>query len=203
MIKKRRVGIYGGTFNPPHNGHVGAAEAFCRDALLDELIIMPDFLPPHKEIANSISPIDRLKMCDLAFSHIDKAHVSDMEIKRGGRSYTYITLEQLTCPDSDLYFLCGTDMLLTLSEWVRPERIFELATICYVRREMDKATSVLIDKKIAEYENKYSARIIKIAPDEVKVVSSSDLRESLKNNLDIGALPISVLKYIKEKGLYK
>ena len=203
MIAKKRVGIYGGTFNPPHNGHVGAAEAFCRDALLDELIIMPDFLPPHKEIANTISPSDRLRMCDLAFSHIEKAYVSDMEIKRGGRSYTYITLEELERPDAELYFLCGTDMLLTLSEWVRPERIFELATICYVRRENDEATSALIAQRVEEYEEKYSARIIKIVPDEVKVVSSSELRESLKKGFDIGALPISVLEYIKEKGLYK
>jgi nicotinic acid mononucleotide adenylyltransferase len=94
-------------------------------------------------------------------------------------------------------------MLLTLSEWVRPERIFELATICYVRRENDEATSALIAQRVAEYEEKYSARIIKIVPDEVKVVSSSELRESLKNGFDIGALPISVLEYIKEKGLYK
>ena len=124
MTEKRRVGIYGGTFNPPHNGHVGAAEAFCRGALLDELIIMPDFLPPHKEIDKAVSADERLKMCELAFSHIEKARVSDMEIRRGGRSYTSVTLEELSSPDVDLYFLCGTDMILTigLSPFLRFQR---------------------------------------------------------------------------------
>ena len=202
MTKKRRVGIYGGTFNPPHNGHVGSAEAFSKEAALDELIIMPDFLPPHKEIAAAVAAEDRLKMCQLAFSHIEKARVSDMEIKRGGRSYTAITLEEVSAPDIDLYFLCGTDMLLTLSEWYRPERIFELATICYVRRENDEEITRKIDEKVKDYQERYHARIIKIQPSEVKVISSSELRQSLLSGINSDLIPSSVMNYIKEKELY-
>ena len=203
MIKKKRVGVYGGTFNPPHLGHVGAAEAFCRDALLDELIIMPDFLPPHKELSSAVSADDRLRMCELAFSHIEKACVSDMEIKRGGRSYTSDTLEALAEPDRELYFLCGTDMLLTLSEWYRPERIFELATICYVRRETDVETSLLIDQKIDYYKRKFAAKIIKIEPIEVREVSSSEIRDAVRGESSVNCIPENVLSYIKEKGFYR
>lgn len=203
MTKKRRVGIYGGTFNPPHLGHVGAADAFCHSVPLDELIIMPDFLPPHKELSSAVSADDRLRMCELAFSHIEKANVSDLEIRRGGRSYTSDTLEALAAPDRELYFLCGTDMLLTLSEWYRPERIFELATICYVRRETDLETSLLIDERIDNYKRKFDAKIIKIEPIEVREVSSSEVREALKDDSEVDCIPEKVLKYIREKGFYR
>ena len=203
MIRKKRVGIYGGTFNPPHMGHVGAAEAFCRDAELDELIIMPDFLPPHKEIISAVSADERLRMCELAFSHIEKARVSDLEIKRGGRSYTSDTLEILASDDTELCFLCGTDMFLTLSEWYRPEKIFELATICYVRREKDEEISRTIEEKIQNYEKRYNARIIKLELNEVRIVSSSELRSALMNGKCIDYLPKAVLDYIREKRLYQ
>ena len=203
MTGKKRVGIYGGTFNPPHMGHVGAAEAFCRDAELDELIIMPDFLPPHKEIISAVSADERLCMCELAFAHIEKARVSDLEIKRGGRSYTSDTLEMLASDDIELYFLCGTDMLLTLSEWYRPEKIFELATICYVRRENDEEISRSIEEKIQNYEKRYNARIMKVELTEVHIVSSSELRLALMNGKSIVYLPKAVLDYIREKGLYQ
>ena len=85
MIKKRRIGIYGGTFNPPHTGHVGAALAFLKAVELDELLIMPAFLPPHKDYVDVVSTEDRLKMAALAFAEIEKATVSDLEIKRGGK----------------------------------------------------------------------------------------------------------------------
>ena len=202
-MEKRRVGLYGGTFNPPHVGHVGAAEAFCREISLDKLIIMPDYLPPHKDIKGDVSASDRLNMARLAFGHIDNAVISDMEIKREGRSYTSVTLEELSSPSEEIYFLCGTDMLLTLSEWYRPEVIFRLATICFVRRENDRDTTLLIEGKIKEYERKYSARIIHI-PTDVKVVSSSELRSALENGERLEELlPYRVLDYINEKRLYK
>ena len=97
-------------------------------------MIIPDCLPPHKEYSGSVTEEQRLEMCKLAFGHIENVTISDMEIKRGGRSYTSVTLEELTSPDRELYFLCGTDMFLTLESWYRPEVIFDLATICYIRR---------------------------------------------------------------------
>ena len=202
-MKKRKIGIYGGTFSPPHAGHVAAAESFVAAIDLDKLIIMPDFLPPHKEFDGNVSALDRLKMCELAFSHIDKVEISDMEIKRGGKSYTAVTLEALSAPDVELYFLCGTDMFLTLGEWYAPEKIFESATICYIRRENDRANNLRIEKTLQEYKNKFSPKILNI-PGQIIEVSSSELRNAVKNSGEVTRLlPRRVYEYIMEKGFYR
>ena len=164
---------------------------------------MPDFLPPHKEFDGKVSAQDRLKMCELAFSHIENVEVSDIEIKRGGRSYTAVTLEELYSEDTELYFLCGTDMFLTLGDWYHPERIFACATICFIRRESDPNNDLRIDALIKEYKCKYSARIINI-PAEIVEVSSSEVRDAVKNSGNIAKLlPDRVYEYIVEKGFYK
>ena len=202
-MKKQKIGIYGGTFSPPHVGHVSAAESFSEAIELDKLIIMPDFLPPHKHFDGEVTPEDRLNMCSLAFSHIKNAEVSDLEIKRGGKSYTAVTLEELSSADTELYFLCGTDMFLTLDKWYAPERIFKSAVICFIRREKDPENDLIIDKLIKEYESKFSAKIIEI-PGKVIEISSSDVREALNGSEDEKEfLPDGVYSYIVEKGLYK
>ena len=198
----RKVGIFGGTFNPPHLGHVSSAEAFVKYVDLDELIIMPDYLPPHKVADALVSADDRMQMCNLAFSHIDKVKISDLEISRGGKSYTAVTLTELSSPDTRLYFLCGTDMFLTLDRWYDFKTIFNLAVICYVRRESDEKTGIEIEKKREEYKEKYNASIIEI-PSEVVPVSSSELRGEILSGRDNQLLPLSVCDYIEAKGLYK
>ena len=199
----KKIGIYGGTFSPPHLGHIGAAESFVRAVELDELLIMPDFLPPHKSFDGEVTELDRLEMCRLAFGHVRNAKISDLEIRRGGRSYTSVTLEELSSPDAELYFLCGTDMILTLGEWYRPDVIFKLATICYVRRENIKENDALISERVKEYEEKYGARIISV-PTGVREVSSSELRAALKRGGAVSdMLSPAVFGYIKEKGLYR
>lgn len=201
---KRRVGIFGGTFNPPHVGHVAAAESFSSAIKPDELIIIPDFLPPHKEYSGDVSAEDRLEMCRMAFGHIEKCYVSDLEIRRGGRSYTSVTLEELSTPEKELYFLCGTDMFLTLDRWYRPEKIFSRATICYIRRENDSSNDKELIRKSREYEEKYGAKIIPI-PAPVIEVSSSELREALHSDISKARelLPDKIYGYIIEKGLYR
>ena len=200
---KKKVGIFGGTFSPPHRGHISAAEGFITTLLLDELIIMPDFLPPHKIFDGEASTDDRMKMCRLAFGHLPKVRISDFEIKRGGKSYTAITLEKLASEDKELYFLCGTDMFLTLSSWYKPEIIFKNAIICYVRRETDESNSLLIEKATEEYAEKYGARIMQIVSS-VKVISSSEIRNAIKSEDNLEQyLTSDVAEYILEKGLYK
>ena len=202
-MEKRKIGIYGGTFNPPHIGHVSAAESFSAAVAFDKLIIMPDFLPPHKRFESSVSAEDRLNMCRLAFSHIKNAEISDLEIKRGGKSYTAVTLEELSSPDTELYFLCGTDMFLTLGEWYAPERIFKSATICYIRRENDIEIAKRIKELFEHYKKKYSAKILEITGQIVEI-SSSDVRAALENREQKSVfLPESVSEYIAQKGLYK
>ena len=197
---KRRVGIFGGTFNPPHVGHVAAAKAFLEQAHLDELIIMPAFIPPHKEFDSVVSCEQRLEMCKIAFSDIPGTNVSDLEIVRQGKSYTYITLQELTSEEVELYFLCGTDMILTMDNWRNPEIIFSLANICYIRREKDEDTTALIDKKCREYSIKYNATVIPIDADVIEI-SSSEIR----TNLDKASKYLSqnVIDYIELAGLYR
>lgn len=202
MSGKIRVGIYGGTFNPPHVGHVRAAEAFAEAIKPEKLLIIPDFLPPHKELAGTVTPAQRLRMCELAFGHITGAQISDMEIKRGGRSYTAHTLEELSAEDTDLYFLCGTDMILTMDTWYMPEKIFSLATICYIRRESDEMTTGALADKTALYKEKYGAKIIPL-DSSVTEISSGDIRKMLKTGDADGLVPAGVLEYISEEGLYR
>ncbi len=202
MAEKKRIGIYGGTFNPPHLGHVKAAEAFRASVELDTLIIIPDYLPPHKQYISSVSAADRFEMCVLAFSHINGVEFSDIEIKRGGKSYTVNTLRELSNENSELFFLCGEDMFLTLDKWYQFEEIFRRATICYVKRIDDESKDWKLNSFEQMYRDKYGAKIIAIESDVVEV-SSSEIREAILSDKDQGILlPESVLSYIKERGLY-
>ena len=194
-----RLGIYGGTFSPPHIGHVEAAEAFYRELKLDKLLIIPTFIPPHKVSKDDAGAEDRLNMCKLAFSHIPNTEVSDIEIKRGGKSYTYLTLEELSREGVELYFLCGTDMILTFDQWKRYEYIFTLASICYARRENYRENDLKIEEKIRQYE-KLGAKIIKVDHN-VTEISSSDIRASLSDG-KAAFLNKSVIEYINLFGLY-
>lgn len=197
-----RIGIYGGTFNPPHIGHIHAAASFISAVDLDKLLIVPTYIPPHKSTDDFASAEDRLSMCQLAFSDLPNAVVSDMEIKRKGKSYTYLTLEELSGKDIDLYFLCGTDMFLTLETWMNFKRVFELATICYILRENDASLSKLLDDKAEEYHRLYHASTIKI--DSIAInISSTEIRESIqKNPNESPMLDKKTLSYIIDRGLY-
>ncbi len=199
----KRLGIYGGTFSPPHLGHVRAARAFLETAGLDELIIMPTFLPPHKEIDGEADADERYRMCELAFSELPNTSVSDFEIKKGGKSYTYLTLSEFSDGETELYFLVGTDMFLTLDSWRCPETIFRLATIALVRREDDGATAAMIEEKAEEYIRLFGARLLFI--DTVATeISSSELREAIKSGSDTEKyLSPAVASYIKSNLIYK
>jgi nicotinate-nucleotide adenylyltransferase len=133
-MSAKRIGIYGGTFSPPHLGHRRAVEAFALAEQLDEIYVIPTFTPPHKQLQGDATPQQRMEMCRLAFAGLPVA-VSDLEIRRGGKSYTVLTLEELKAPDNTLVLLCGTDMFLTIDSWYQAARIFELAEIVYVQRE--------------------------------------------------------------------
>ena len=196
----RRVGIYGGTFNPPHVGHIEAAKAFITQANLDTLIIMPAFIPPHKKTDNLVNCDDRLEMCRLAFGNIPNTEISDLEISRGGKSYTYLTLQELASDDIELYFLCGTDMILTMDTWKNPEIIFTLAKICYIRRESDNAISELLIEKCGDYFQKYGADIIQINTEAIEI-SSSEIRA--EDGIWDRYLTANVIDYIRNQGLYK
>lgn len=198
-----RVGIYGGTFAPIHNGHVLAAKAFMEQMKLDYLLIMPTNIPPHKQISRSDDPIYRLRMCELAFEDTDGIVISDTEIKRGGTSYTYDTLTELTRPNTRLFFMCGTDMVLTFDKWYRFEDILKLCYPVYVRRENDPIITKKIVDKITEYYDKYGVMFRRIVTEPIEL-SSTEIRKKVARGEDISALvPEKVADFIYENSLYR
>ena len=197
-----RIGIYGGTFAPIHIGHVAAAKAFMEQMKLDYLFVIPAAIPPHKQIDDGDDPIHRLRMCELAFDGVDGVVISDIEIKRGGKSYTYDTLKALSRPDARLFLLCGTDMVLTFDKWYRFEDIFKLCYPTYVRREKDPLLDSMIVAKIGEYYQKYGVMFRKILVDPIEI-SSTEIRNAVKENKDVSGMILpEVEKYIKEHRLY-
>ena len=198
-----RVGIYGGTFAPIHNGHVASAKAFMEQMKLDYLFIIPTGTPPHKQMDHSDDPLFRLKMCELAFEGEEGIIVSDMEIRRHGLSYTVDTLEALADDDRRLFLLCGTDMILTLDSWHNPERIFELCYPVYIRREDDRELDDALVEKITSYRNRFGKNVVRLKAPAIEI-SSSMVRRQISEGKDISEyVPRAVEDYIKEKGLYK
>lgn len=196
----KRLGIYGGSFSPPHMGHLHAARQFITEAQLDELIIMPAGRPPHKALDGGADSLDRLYMCRLLFEKEQNMVVSDYEIQKQGASFTVLTLEHFSSPDTELFFLCGSDMFLSLDTWRNPERIFALATIfCCSREEDDMAE---LEAKKAFFEENFKAKIL-LSNSRPLPVSSSELRRRLILGEDTEELLANEIReYILEKGLY-
>lgn len=196
-----RLGIYGGTFAPIHNAHVRAAEAFLQTYALDKLMVIPAGIPPHKRISAEDDPQQRLTMCRLAFEGEPKIEVSDMELKRKGKSYTVDTLRSLTAADRPLFLLCGTDMILTFDQWYCFEEIFRLCTVVFARREREDDHAA-IESRLQIYREKFHARVEELALPAWEI-SSTEVRRRVCAGEDISALvPENVAKYIKEHRLY-
>ena len=198
----KQIGIYGGTFSPPHLGHTRAARIFLEDGGIDALMVIPPYVTPLKERVEQTSPDDRLAMCRKAFAFSEKITVSDMEIRREGKSYTSETLLELSSSDTRLSFLCGTDMFLTMGSWHAPETIFRLATVVCMRRESDTENTRLLSEKAEEYRLRFGAEV-KFLNAPPLSISSSEIRARLKIGADCSDyLDESVLQYIRQRGLY-
>ncbi len=198
-----RVGIYGGTFAPIHNGHINAAKLFMEQMRLDYLFVIPAAIPPHKQVDTSDDPMHRLNMCALAFGDMDGVVVSDMEIKRGGKSYTVDTLRELSAKGRRLLLLCGTDMVLSFDTWYQYKEILELCYPVYIRRESDKLLDSMIVNKLTKYYEESGKMFRKIVGEPMEI-SSTAIREKVKRGEDISSLvPRSVAEYIHLYGLYR
>ena len=198
-----RVGIYGGTFSPVHNGHVAAARAFMEQMWLDILYVIPTGVTPHKDMKGDATALDRLEMCRLAFGGMEGVIVSDLEMRREGKSYTVDTLRELYDPDGRLFLLMGTDMLMTLDKWREPDEIFRLCYPVYVRRETDGELDAPIVEKIKSYQEKYGKVVRRIVTPAIEL-SSTDVRAAVAEGFPIeGAVPPAVADYIHTHGLYR
>lgn len=202
-----KLGIYGGTFNPPHLGHLTSAQAAMDVLELDRLQFVPAAQPPHKQLpAGSPDPAARLAMAELAADSLllpDRVGVDPLELDRPGKSYTADTLETLhrQHPDAELWLMMGTDMFLTLQNWREPERITRLAGVCtFARTRSDSLEALNIQ---AEHLQKtFGARTCVLQLPQVVDVSSTRLRELLERGEGQEYLPPAVYGYIIRHGLY-
>ena len=196
-----RIGIYGGTYSPPHIGHMRAAE-FAIDALkLDRLLLIPTGVSPHKEMAAGASSADRLRMLRISAADIEKAEVSDIEVNRSGSSYTVDTLRAIKGenPDFQLVLLMGTDMFTSFLSWREPEEIMKLATLAVFCRG-EKGERVKIEAQKLSLES-LGARV-ELVENPVTAISSTDLRRMLIFGCADSFLMPGVGDYIRSNGLY-
>ena len=198
----QRIGIYGGTFNPPHTGHIGAGLEAMEALGLSMLYVIPDRIAPHKEIPEgSPTPEQRLQMLRLALDGRENVVVSDMELRREGKSYTYETVEQLHAlhPDAQLVLFMGTDNFLTFDQWRNPERILSQAALgVFYRGQRGEETAIAACK--AEMEA--AGHTVFLVENDVVEISSTDLRRLLIFRCAGPFLPDGVGDYILENGLY-
>ena len=227
----RKTGLFGGTFDPVHTGHLFLAEA-ARDKFgLDEVLFWPNPAPYHRA-GSEVTPLeDRIVMTKLAVSDNPAFRFSDFEISLPGDSYTAKTLELFheKYPELELYFILGGDSLFSIEYWKYPEKIFSLATILSCKRQGQQrgATGILhpssascgaapkhaaedagaslddkIDSKIRELKERYGARIFNLHVPEIEI-SSSDIKARVRDGRSIKyCTPDKVAEYIYEKRLY-
>lgn len=204
MLRQRLVSekilIFGGTFDPPHIAHADMLKAAAEKIKPEQILIIPTADPPHKERKGISSAEDRLAMCRLAFEGFKNAEISDMEIARGGKSYTVETIRELKrkYPEKELLLLCGGDMFATLKNWVEAEEIIAGVVAVGVRREGYEEDFTVSARRLWNAGAK-----IEIIEDAVPEISSTAIREAIKNGEDIDwAVCESISKYIKDHRLY-
>ena len=198
----KKIGIYGGTFNPPHTGHLQAAKQAVEVLELDQLLMIPDRIAPHKDIpAGSPTPEQRMEMLRIALAGEEKIRPSDIELRREGVSYTWLTLEDLReiYPEDELILLMGTDMFLSFDRWKEPEKICAMATLgVFYRGEKGEKEKVQAQKEALEARG---AQVL-LVENEIISISSTQLRRLLAFHAADEFLPAGVGEYIRENGLY-
>lgn len=196
-----RIAVFGGTFNPVHNGHLHIAKQYAAFLKVQRLLFIPASVPPHKQVADLASAEDRLTMCRMACEP-NQFEVSDLEIRRGGASYTADTLMQLKelYPNSALFLLMGEDMFLTVEHWHEVEKIFQTCTLCAAPRSKNGLDSL---RRYAEKIKTLGADVI-LYNIEYLPVSSTMVRQAVKDGKSITPfVPARVAEYIQDKKLYR
>lgn len=197
-----RIGLFGGTFNPPHLAHLRLAQKAIEGAKLDKVIVMPAFVPPHKIAHELLKSEDRIELCKRTFCG-EKYLISDLEIKRKGKSYTVETLEELKklYPGDEIFLIIGSDMLLSFDRWYRFEDILKSVTLCVMTRENAVSRKMLSD---------YCKNVLKLSKEKYIILdcdavelSSTDVRKKAKDGGDLSfMLTEKANEYIKEKSFY-
>lgn len=209
------IGIYGGTFNPPHRGHSRVMDAVISQLGLDRLILMPTGNPPHKELpTDSAEPMVRHAMIELVGETVEDARkrqkkspcvveANDLEIRRGGKSYTVETLDTLRIqyPDDQFFLIMGEDMLMTFFNWVSPEKIAKKAHICGFLRS-DQPPSDALKAQSQRIITELGGQVTLISVPNGITVSSTEIRHDLSRNMFSEDLLPCTQGQILSSGLY-
>lgn len=196
-----KIVIFGGTFNPIHLGHVEIINKVLELDDYDRIIVMPTALPPHKISSDLACDADRFEMCRLATEGMEKVEVSDLELRRGGKSYTYDTLKNFknSQPEIQLSLVCGGDMIVTFKNWYRFEDILKLAEIIAVRRvgiDNDRFKEAVVDLLNI-------GGVVEVLNGQICDISSTEIKKHLDNKEYLSRfLPEKVYNYIVNNNLY-
>ncbi len=201
MQKRKRVGVYGGTFDPIHFGHLNAALAILEYHNLDEVWFCPAYVNPHKAGRNCAPAQHRLKMLELAIADLPHFHIVPLELHREGPSYTIDTLRDLTAKHSEeveFFFIIGEDSMADFFHWREPREIIKLAPLLIAKRfSLENPTHLGVDSEIEEALKKG------ITPTPFMEISASNIRQRILKGQYIGHLvPSKVVDYIYNNRLY-
>ena len=197
------IAVFGGTFNPVHNGHTRLLREVCARFDLGKVLVIPAKTPPHKQAHDLASEQDRLTMCRMAFAEFENAEISDIELRHEGKSYSVLTLRRLKAlyPADKLYFIMGSDMLLSFEQWYCYREILSLAAlICISRSREDTAALEPYAEKLRAQGGE--VHILECEPLEL---SSTEIRTLIykKKFTKLSCyLNENVVKYIMDKNLY-
>lgn len=198
----KKIAIFGGAFNPIHNGHIHLALALDARIKFDQILLIPSHISPHKDSHDLIEPEYRLAMCQLVAERYEKFVVSDIEIRREGKSFTIDTVRQLKAqfPQDKFYLIVGSDMFLTLDSWYHADDLLHMITVCAAAREKGEYERMI--KKQLELDTRRIQSVV-CAIEEVPV-SSTLIRERLQNGQSVEEyLPDYLIQYIQEHRLYQ
>ena len=205
----KRLGIFGGAFDPVHKGHTQSLKYISDLKLIDEIQVIPNYTSPHKKDIQTDEK-HRLKMLEIAFKEIKNIRLNDIELKNKTKSYTYETLKRLKdiYPEKHLSLIIGLDSLYSFTTWKNWENILSLSSLLVLERKLND--SLVLNKELEskispDYEDFFSGHgKILILKNDLINVSSTEVRLKLKNNENLtGLVDDQVLKYISNKSLYK
>lgn len=189
-----KVGVFGGTFDPIHYGHLITAQSVWEIRKLDKIIFIPAYISPHKSDAKTSSPTERLNMIKMAIEGVDFFDYSAIEIKKGGISYTVDTLTELKKKYDSIEFIIGYDNIFEFHTWKDPDEIMNLAKIIVLKRKSSHPP---------QFKDKYYNQAVFVQTRGIEI-SATDIRERVKKGLPINFLvPPKVMENIYNKKLYK